>query len=118
MRSEHLYLEDIVAACDAIEIFVAGISQDTFLSTDLINSAVVKKFEIIGEASARLSEETRIAHSEIDWSALIGFRNILIHQYFSSDLEIVWEAATNRVGELKEHVEAIIRFRYPAEKSK
>lgn len=115
MRTEELYLRDIMAACDSIETFVAGLPKDVFLETDLVVSAVVKKFEIIGEASARISPELREEHPEIDWGALIGFRNILIHQYFSSDLEIVWEAATSRVKELKDHVQAILRLRFPKE---
>lgn len=115
MRTEELYLRDIVAACHSIEMFVAGLPKDVFLQTDIAVSAVTKKFEIIGEASARLSAELRDEHPEVDWSALIGFRNILIHQYFSSDLEIVWEAASSRVEQLREHVQAIIRFRFPEE---
>lgn len=115
MRTEELFLRDIVADCDSIETFVVGLSKDVFLQTDLVVSAVVKKFEIIGEASARLSPKLREEHPEIDWAALIGFRNILIHQYFSSDLEIVWEAATSRARELQDQVQAILRFRFPAE---
>ena len=74
MRTEELYLRDIVAACDSIEMFVAGLPKDVFLETDLIVSAVEKKFEVIGEACARLSPKIRNEHPEVDWSALIGFR--------------------------------------------
>lgn len=115
MKTEELYLQDIVEACNSIEMFVAGLPKDAFLQTDLVVSAVTKKFEIIGEASARLSPELRDEHPEIDWSSLIGFRNILIHQYFSTNLEIVWEAATFRVEQLREHIQAILRFRFPTE---
>ena|SRR5437016_7197802 len=117
MRTEELYLRDIVEACDAIEMFIGGLPKDIVLGTDLILSAVVRKFEIIGEACSKLPSELRDEHPEIDWRAIIGFRNILAHQYFSSNLDIIWEAASQRVGPLKEHVEAILRFKYPKEPS-
>lgn len=115
MRTEELYLSDIVEACDAIEIFIAGLSKDTVLGNDLILSAVIRKFEIIGEACSKLPSELHEDHPEIDWRAIIGFRNILAHQYFYSNLDIIWEAASQRIGPLKEHVEAILRFKYPKE---
>lgn len=115
MRTEELYLNDIFEACNAIDDFIVGLSKDTVLSNDLILSAVIRKFEIMGEASSKLSSELREEHPEIDWSAIIGFRNILVHQYFSSNLDIIWEAASQRVGPLKGHVEAILRFKYPKE---
>ena len=92
MGTEELYLRDVVEACDAIETFIAGLSKETVLNTDLILSAVVRKFEIIGEACSKLSIEFREDHPEIDWKAIIGFRNILAHQYFASNLDIIWEA--------------------------
>lgn len=115
MRTEELYLRDIVEACSAIEDFIAGLKKETVLGNDLILSAVIRKFEIIGEACSKISKELRVEHPEIDWAAIIGFRNILIHQYFSSNSDIIWEAASNRIGPLKEHVNAIVRFKFPEE---
>lgn len=108
MRSEKLYLQDIIAACDAIEIFIAGLTKDVVLNNDLILSAVLRKLEIIGEASSRLSPELHSNHTEVEWNKIIGFRNILAHQYFSCDLDLTWEVAANRVGPLKNQVKAIL----------
>ena len=113
MRTEELYLTDIIEACDAIEMFIAGLDKDSVLGDDLIISAVIRKFEIIGEACSKLRPETREAHPEIDWRAVIGFRNILAHQYFSSNLDIIWEAASQRVGMLKQQVQAILQDLVP-----
>ena len=113
MRTEELYLSDIVDACDAIESFISGLDKDSVLNNDLVLSAVTRKFEIIGEASSKLSAEIREGHPEIDWRAVIGFRNILAHQYFSSNPDIIWEAASQRVGILKQQVQAILRQLYP-----
>jgi uncharacterized protein with HEPN domain len=108
MRNEKLYLNDIVEACEAVETFIGGLSKETVLNDDLILSAVIRKLEIIGEASSRLSADLRSAHPEIDWKAIIGLRNILAHQYFSCNLDITWEIAKKRVAPLRKQVEAII----------
>jgi len=113
MRTEELYLADVVEACDAIESFIAGLSKETVLGTDLILSAVIRKLEIIGEACSRLSVPFREGYPEIDWKAIIGFRNILAHQYFSCDLDIIWEAVGRRVGPLKTQIQTILRSKYP-----
>jgi uncharacterized protein with HEPN domain len=110
MRSEDLYLEDISAAYLAISNFVAGISEKSFLETDIIQSAVIQKFTVIGEAASKIGDETRKDHPEIDWKTLTAFRNILVHVYFETTLEKVWEATCD-VDALREHVDAIIRFR-------
>jgi len=110
MRNEDLYLQDISDACSSISDFVAGISRDTFLSTAIIHSAVIQKFIVIGEAASKIGDEMRTEHEEIDWRTLISFRNILVHVYFHVMLEKVWEA-TLEVDALREHVDAIIRFR-------
>ena len=112
MRTEELYLTDIVDACGAIESFIAGLPKETVLGTDLILSAVIRKLEIVGEASSRLSEPLREEFREIDWKAIIGFRNILAHQYFSCDPDIIWEAASNRIGHLKLQIQTILRSKH------
>lgn len=110
MRNEDLWLKDLVDACSAIGDFVEGVSKEAFLDSDLIQSAVIRKFTQIGEAAAKINNETRIEHPEIDWQTLVAFRNILVHVYFNTTLELVWEA-TRDVEELRTHVEAVRRFR-------
>lgn len=108
MRDEGLYLQDIIDACSSIEKFIAGLEKSEVVDDDLIFSAVVRKLEIIGEAAARMSPELRQAHPEVDWKAIIGFRNILAHQYFASDPDIVWEAAETHSRELKKQIQLIL----------
>lgn len=112
MRREELYLTDIVEAIDAIERFLTGIEKDTFLRDDLIQSAVLQKLAIIGEAAARLSKEFRELHPEIEWEDIIGFRNIAVHAYFAVEWSIVWVAATKETPELKHKVAAILDKAY------
>ncbi|MGH9832016.1 MAG: HepT-like ribonuclease domain-containing protein [Blastocatellia bacterium] len=112
MRPEELYLTDVVEAADAITVFLAGVSHDDFLQDDLRRSAILHKLMIIGEAVAGLPKDFRERHPEIEWSDIVGFRNIVVHTYFSVDWEIVWVAATKESQELKQQVRQILADEY------
>lgn len=64
MRREELYLQDIVEAVSAIELFLAGIEKTVFLESDLLQSAVLQKLSVLGEASARISDELKTRHPQ------------------------------------------------------
>lgn len=113
MRREELYLTDIVEAADAIQQFLVGIQRDTFLQNDLLRSAVLQKLMIIGEAAARLSTEFREQHPEIEWSDIIGFRNIAVHAYFAVEWPIVWVAVTQEAPELRHKIADLLAHEYP-----
>ncbi len=70
----------------------------------MLSSAVIKKFEIIGEASARLSDEFRNTHVDIPWKEIIGMRNILIHDYFGTDLGGVWTSIKEDLPKLRDRL--------------
>jgi uncharacterized protein with HEPN domain len=89
MRPEELYLTDIIEAVDAIQRFLVDIGHNTFLQNELLQSAVLQKLMIIGEAASRLSKEFRDKHPEIEWEDIIGFRNIAVHAYFAVEWSIV-----------------------------
>lgn len=108
MRREQLYLTDMIEAADAIQRFLKDIKQHTFLKDDLLQSAVLQKLTIIGEAAARLPKEFRERHSEIEWEDIIGFRNIVVHEYFAVEWSIVWVAATQEVPDLRHRIADII----------
>lgn len=113
MRREELYLDDIVEAADAIQVFLAGVERETFLQNDLVRSAVLQKLTVIGEAAARLPEEFRNHHADIEWSDIAAFRNIAVHAYFSVDWSIVWVAATQEAPELRRKIADILAEEYP-----
>lgn len=110
MRRDYLYLADIVAAADAIERFIArgGHSRESFMDDELVQSAVLQKLIVIGEATARLSAEFRSSHRDVEWTDIIAFRNIAVHAYFAVDWAIVWVAATHDAPLLKQQVTHII----------
>jgi uncharacterized protein with HEPN domain len=106
MRTDALYLADIGDAIDAIERFTANIDEARFLSDELIQSAVLQKLSVIGEAAARLSDTTRDALPGISWKEIIGFRNIAVHAYFSVDWGIVFVTVTDDLPTLKQGIAA------------
>lgn len=85
MRSERLYLTDIIAAIDAIERFLQGIDEASFMQDELRQSAVLQKLIVIGEAAARLPKAFTDKHPGIPWPDIVGFRNIAVHAYFLAD---------------------------------
>jgi len=112
MRHEELYLTDIAEAADAIERFLKDVDKNTFLKDELLQSAVLQKLTIIGEAVARLPKEFRERHSEIDWEDIIGFRNIAVHAYFAVEWSIVWVAATQETPDLRRKIDEILAKEY------
>ena len=112
MRDEKQYLYDIVDATETIISHVADISFDRFLDNKMLQQSVLFSFTIIGEAANKISIETKEAYPEIDWSSVIGFRNTIVHAYFSLNLETVWTAATKHVLPLGGHVRSIIRHQF------
>ena len=112
MRREELYLTDIIEAADAIQRFLVDVGQNTFLRNEMLQSAVLQKLMIIGEAASRLSKEFRDKHPEIEWEDIIGFRNIVVHAYFAVEWSIVWVAATQEAPELKRKITDILAKEY------
>jgi uncharacterized protein with HEPN domain len=90
-RDLRLYLSDISDSAGAIVEYVKGLSFEEFCSDRKTQSAVVREFEIIGEAVGRLSDESKRKHPEVEWQDIKDFRNLLTHEYFGIDLEIVWK---------------------------
>jgi uncharacterized protein with HEPN domain len=102
---------DIVEAADAISSFLAGLSEAESVGDDLLRSAVLQKLTLIGEAAARLTGDFKARHPEVEWSEIIGFRNIAVHRYFHIQWEIVWVAATEDTPELRGQVAQILEGR-------
>ncbi len=113
MPREELFLQDIIEAANAIDRFLSNVPKEIFLQSDLIQSAVLQKLMIIGEASARISDKIRNSYPKTPWKQVIGFRNIAVHAYFTINWEIVWTAATKNAPALREQVKEILQNEFP-----
>jgi len=107
-RSDRLYLADILDAISAIEDFVRDMDYSVFTGDRKTRSAVIRELEVIGEAAGKISNELKALHADLDWRTLKDFRNILAHEYFGIDNEIVWEIATEKLALLKQRVVEIL----------
>ncbi|MBP7284670.1 MAG: DUF86 domain-containing protein [Leptospiraceae bacterium] len=100
-ESDKIRLQHILEAMEDIESFVITCNREEFIRNKLVNSAVVRQFEIIGEAAGSLSDETQKQNSHIPWRIMKNFRNVLIHQYFGVDYNEVYTVIENELHPLK-----------------
>lgn len=101
-------IQHIVKAIGLIEKFSRNVSFDQFANDLMMQSAIIRQFEIIGEASANLSDEFKESYPAIEWRTIKGFRNLLIHEYFRVDLAEVWSAIESDVPILKEQIHSML----------
>lgn len=112
-RNEKLYLRDIVDSVAKLRDYLRGRTREELETDSLFQDAVVHRLEIIGEAAAHLSESLRSRYTTVEWSDVVGFRNVAVHGYFSLDLDLVWSAATEDAPMLGRLVENILDREYP-----
>lgn len=110
MKRDHsLYIKDILDAIQRIEDFVRDITFEEFVQDDKTSSAVLRKLEIIGEATKKIPADTRKSHSQIPWKEMAGMRDKIIHFYFGVDYEIVWKVIQERLPEILQEMKRILR---------
>ena len=91
-RDDDLLLNDMIEAADSIFEYVGTISFDEFKNDKKTVDAVLRNFEVLGEASKLISEELKLTNPLVEWRLITDFRNILIHHYFGIDYTAVWTA--------------------------
>ena len=100
MRSDRERLLDIVEAIERIEKYLVK-GRQAFEHDELLQTWVVHHIQIIGEAATKLSENFRAAHADVPWAEIVAMRNILVHDYFRIDTEIVWQVVERDIPVLK-----------------
>ena len=105
---DRLYLTHIAECIDRIEEYTVS-GRDNFMANRLTQDAVIRNFEIIGEAAKRISGGTLGKVPEIPWRDVAGFRDVLIHDYSGVDYEEVWNIIENDLDNLKEAVKYLLK---------
>jgi uncharacterized protein with HEPN domain len=107
MRDDRAFLEDILERIALTAEFTAQ-GRSAFMASRLVQEAVVRNLEIIGEASRSLSDDVRDQHPEVPWRQIAAFRNFAIHTYWQIKLERVWRIVEQDLPPLKTQIEAIL----------
>lgn len=108
-RDYRLYLDDILESCGRIRSYTAGMTFEQFQADLKTQDAVIRNFQVIGEAANRLPESVKSILRDVEWPKIIAFRNVLIHEYFGVDLATVWSAITDKVPYLETKTEEHLR---------
>ena len=102
-----VYLRHIVDAIERLNGYLEGVDRKGFLGNDLLQAAVIREMEIIGEATKQVGEDFRNAHTDIPWKKMAGMRDKLIHDYLGVDIEAVWDTVVKDLPGLKKRLKGI-----------
>ena len=107
-RDYKLFIKDIIASMESIEEFVGDMTLDELETNEMASSAVIRKFEIIGEAVKHIPNKIKEEHKGIQWKSMAGMRDRLIHAYFGIDYKLVWAAIKNEIPKLKPKLKKLL----------
>jgi uncharacterized protein with HEPN domain len=107
-RELQLYLQDILDATDKIERYTAQRELDDLLSDSMLADAVVFNLLVIGEAAGKIPQDIRNAYPAIPWQQIVGLRNVIAHEYFGLDLDIIWDVVVSELPILRHTVKTIL----------
>ncbi len=107
-RDDEAYLMDMLLAAQDAARFASGLTFSQFEKSRLHQYAILKAIEIIGEAAARISDDTKKDHPDIPWSEIIGMRNRLVHGYFEVNLRRVWDTVQHALVALIVQIKPLV----------
>jgi len=108
LRQYNLFLKDIIEAIGKIKSYTFDLDVEDFKSNTMFIDACLRNLEVIGEATSNIPEEIKQRYKEIPWIEIKDFRNVVIHKYFSVDIDILWNIIENKLDSLKEQIQKIL----------
>ncbi|RLG15172.1 hypothetical protein DRN69_03515 [Candidatus Pacearchaeota archaeon] len=108
-RNEKFFLEHILESIERIEYHTKNKSRSTFKRSIPTQDIVIRRIEIIGEATKNLSQRIKNKYSEIPWKKIAGTRDVLIHGYFAVDLDLIWDIVKKDLPDLKRKIKKILK---------
>ncbi len=107
-RDYILFLQDIRVAIDRILRYTQGMNEEEFSRNEMIIDAVIRNFEVIGEAVKHIPDKVKAKYPDMEWVETVGFRNVMIHNYFSLDTEAIWDTIENNIPLLSVHIDNVL----------
>lgn len=107
MKSNFLYLVDIAERIRRITASASAGREAFFFSTEKQDS-ILHNLQLLGESVRRISVDLKERHPEVPWREIAAFRNVVVHDYLSLDLDLVWQIVTDRIPELRRQIERIV----------
>ncbi|WP_457637354.1 HepT-like ribonuclease domain-containing protein [Oceanithermus sp.] len=107
-RDPRLYLDDIIESCRKVARYVRGLNQDEAMRNELIVDAILRNLLVIGEAAKKLPDEWKQQYGDVEWRKIAGLRDVIAHEYFQLDEEILWDVVSNKLPELERVVSRML----------
>lgn len=107
-HSPREYLRHMRDEAEYLAATANGLEKEQFLGDATLKRAFVRSIEIIGEASKKVPAEVKTRYPEINWKAVAGMRDRLIHNYFGTDYEIVWDVVVNKMPPLRKAIQSML----------
>ncbi|WP_018086089.1 HepT-like ribonuclease domain-containing protein [Desulfurispora thermophila] len=108
LEKDRTRLLHILESATIISYWMAGISLEAFLNSPMLQAAVIRHLEIIGEATKHITSQLKMIYPEIPWKHIAGMRDVLIHEYFGVDLEQVWITCNRDIPKLTADIQKIL----------
>jgi uncharacterized protein with HEPN domain len=105
MRKEPgIFMEHILECIELIEYYTEDLTKDEFLNSVLLQDAIIRRIEIIGEAIKNLPDDLKTEYPQVPWKSIAGMRDIVVHEYFGIDLNLTWKVVKRDIPSLKEKI--------------
>ena len=109
MKDDQAYIEHIQDCIKKVKAYTDDLDEDSFIENEMVQDAVIRNFEIIGEATKMISDNLKQSYYEIPWKEIAGMRDKLIHDYLGVDVYVIWETIKNDIPILEKFLDKIIK---------